>query len=228
MNGDGRVVRRRISPGMALLACCASAACLAYCCMSLVRPHGIPIDYAGFLRYPATNAVLPAYLLLTYVLHVRYRVEEAVRADIRGELLANAAHLVVVDLAEVAVAVAAFAAMQAIGGTLVAAELPFLALLAVQLLMMNASVGAMQLLLTNCGLIWEHVTAVLIGWYAIAMWLLLPLAGEPVRYLCWFWQPVAPDWRSVAVDLLLPFAGYCVLMAVANVAVFGRRERLEG
>lgn len=227
MSGDRRGIRRRISPGMVVLACCASVACLIYCAMSLIHPHGIIIDYAGFLRYAATNAVLPAYLILTYVLHARYRIEESVRTDIRRELLSNVEHLVIVDLIEVAVVVMVFTAMQAIGGTLVVSELPVLALLTVQLLMMNASVGAMQLLLTNCGLVWEHVTAVLIGWYAIVMWLLLPLAGEPARYLCWFWQPIAPDWRLAAMTLLMPFVGYCILMALANVAVFGRHERLE-
>lgn len=216
-----------VSSGMVVLACCASVACLIYCAMSLIHPHGIIIDYAGFLRYAATNAVLPAYLILTYVLHARYRIEEAVRTDIRKELRSNAAHLVFVDLIEVIIVVMVFTAMQAIGGTLAVSEVPILALLTVQLLMMNASVGAMQLLLTNCGLVWEHVTAVLIGWYAIVMWLLLPLAGEPARYLCWFWQPIAPDWRLAAMTLLLPFVGYCILMALANAAVFGRHERLE-
>lgn len=218
---------RSVSFGMTVLACCTSASCLIYCIMSLIHPHGIMIDYAGFLRYAATNAVLPAYLILTYVLHAHYRVEEAVRTDIRMELFSNVSHLIIVDLVEVAIVVMVFTVMQAIGGTLAVSEAPILALLMVQLLMMNASVGAMQLLLTNCGLVWEHVTAVLTGWYAIVMWLLLPLAGEPARYLCWFWQPIVPDWHVVIMTLLLPFVGYCILMALANAAVFGRRERLE-
>lgn len=224
---SGRSRRRPISTAAKVAAACIVAAYLTYVLVFLGSPKGMEIDYEAFLRHAANTAVLPAHLMQTCVYHIRYRAEEAVRARSYSELALNVRLLLVSAVSCTTIAVAVFLLLQAVAGQVTGSNISIAGLLFAQLFMMTISVGIVQLLLANIGFAWEQVTAVLIGWYVVVRWLLMPLPGDPNRIICWFWYPIGFDWKRIMTIQMVPFVGFCILVAMANIVAFNRRERLK-
>ncbi|MDN6050992.1 hypothetical protein [Bifidobacterium mongoliense] len=158
----------------------------------------------------------------------QYGAFELVRCDPREQLKMNMTWLVVVGVVGALSALLIFVLMEFVvfAHRITPGVASLSLMLLVQTFMMVQAIGLMCLLFVNFGLPWGQFLPVVIGFFILASWLLNPLAGNATKYVYYFWYPISPVWRVVAVDQIIPFVGYCLLMVVSNVAAFERTDRL--
>ncbi|RSX49317.1 hypothetical protein [Bifidobacterium castoris] len=225
-----RMRRPPVSPvaltiGIVICCGCAVGMLMNYLTCTL---YGFERDTIGFLRVGAAQLVLPASLTLACLLRVEYRAFALVRHDPRTQLTANLRHIMLISLSTAVCGVALFALIVSIRvGLPRANDIPLLLITTVLTSMMNMSLALLNMLLVICGLPWAYGTAILIAFFVLARWMLLPLGGNIQRYVCFFWYPLSFDWNIILVQQLLPFIGYCIVMILTIVTVFGHRDRLE-
>ena len=53
------------------------------------------------------------------------------------------------------------------------------------------------------------------------------MPGDLTRYVFYFWYPIGDSLTLVFIQQVVPFIGYCLLMGIANIAVFNCRDRLR-
>lgn len=61
----------------------------------------------------------------------------------------------------------------------------------------------------------------------IADFCLKLMPGDLTRYVFYFWYPIGDSLTLVFIQQVVPFIGYCLLMGIANIAVFNCRDRLR-
>lgn len=190
--------------------------------------YGFERDIVGFLRVGAAQLVLPASLTLACLFRVEYRAFVLVRHDPRTQLTANLCRIILISLAAAVGGVVLFAiVVSARVGPPRADDITLLLTAIVLTSMMNISLALLNMLLAVCGLPWAYGTTILIAFFVLAEWMLLPLGGNIQRYVCFFWYPISFDWSIILVQQLLPFIGYCIVMILTIVTVFEHRDRLE-
>lgn len=185
--------------------------------------------YNLMIAFDAVGSWLMApFLLLMYAGMPRWPAFVAVR--LRGwlELAANLRWL-----ACCAAMVVGFNAMVFVLGALVAGcvhadRLPWVVLPAcLQQIMLLTVVGLAAVLLANLGVPWMLVLPPLVSYYALATWLLDFFCDDALTWSFWFCRPFAGDLGSLLVDRGVPFAGVTVLLLLANMWAFNRRDRIE-
>jgi hypothetical protein len=176
----------------------------------------------------SAGGVLPACLMMLYAGSAQYEPFELVRRDPREQLTANLTWSSIVGALGAAAAVLVFFTMEfvVLGQPLTGSAISLILLLAVQNFMMVVSVSLFALLFACLGFPWGQFLPVIIGFMVIARWLLMSLAGDASRYTFYFWYPISPSWSVVAVQQIVPFIGYCVLMSFIDSVAFNRTDRL--
>ena len=175
-----------------------------------------------------TGGILPASLTALCIGSAQYRPFELVRRDPREQLRTNLTWVFVVAVLGAVAAALLFCVMEfAVFGQYPSASDWSLALLLfVQTFMMIVSVSLFALLFVCFNIPWGQFLPVIIGVMVLATWLLAPLAGNATRYALYFWYPVSQAWAVVAVQQIVPFIGYCLLMSLVDSAVFNRTDRM--
>lgn len=222
---------RRSSPAMKWGVALISVFAVVYCVVLLHMNSDDPFEfnYAGFMRSCASTGVLPSFLLFLQAGSIRCKAFDRVRRDPRWELLANTLWMMAANLVAAFVGTSLFAFMECVlmRQTMTPAHVSLLVMMFVQLMMMNGSVALIILFLVNCGLSFGQVTPVAIAFYTVGNWLLTSLRGDAERIIFYFWYPISPLWSIVFVKQVVPFIGYCVLMAMVIVIAFERTDRLD-
>ena len=199
----------------------------AYSASFLVNYHGIDVDYVGFMKQSAATAVLPVCLILICVCRVRFSYFELVRVDPRKELLLNMSHVAVAGCLCALYGALVFSVMEfAVHGERVTARnLSLTLMLLVQCVMMNVIVGLVQLLIANIGVPIEPLTVVLVGFFMVVRWLLMPLSGDVDSVVFYFWYPMSPLWNVVALRQIIPCVGCCLLLVLTNHVIVLRKDK---
>lgn len=192
------------------------------------RDNTLVEGYMGFMKQDVCASVLPVCLMLACLGHVRFGTFELVRRNPVDEFKDNVVWLAVTSGLCALFGGLVFTGVEClVKHRLVAAsDWSLAALVVVQCLMMNCVVGLMQLVLACAGFAIEYVTAVLIAFFAVASWLLLSFEGDAARVVCYFWYPISPRWRDVALFQIVPCLVCCTLLGVAAVVLFNTRDRL--
>lgn len=194
-----------------------------------MHPHAsVSENYMGFMLTCAVGGVLPAGLMALSAGSTQYESFELVRRDPREQLRANLLWSFIVGALGAAAAFLIFSIMEfaVFGQSLTASAVSLALLLTVQTFMMIMSVSLSALLFVCLGIPWGQFLPVIIGVMILASWLLAPLAGNAARYAYYFWYPISPSWSVVAVQQIVPFIGYCVLMSFIDSVAFNRTDRL--
>lgn len=226
---DGFASVRYSTIGMRISAILVMVVGFAYGISLLFAPHDFVSDYIGFMKQGASATVLPICLMAMCLGRVRFRTFELVRRNPRDELGENVIWLNMMSCICAAYGGLVFAVMEFVIKRQSASVLhgSLTAMLVVQCLMMNISIGLVQLLLSYMGLVMEHVAAVLIALFAIAQWLLTPLVDGAARMMFYFWYPISPDWSDIVVYQVIPCFGFCLLLIMACIVAFNSRDRLK-
>lgn len=186
------------------------------------------MDYVGFMLNCPTIGVLPVFLMLLYAGSARYSTFEMVRRDPRLQLKTNLLWCTLVGIVGALYTWLLFFLIDfpLQGQQITPMALSVSLMVPVQIFMMIISVGLVCLLLNNLGISWGRFLPIIIGFFAIADWLLSPLAGNATRFVFYFWYPVAPYWKFVVMQQIVPFIIYCPVMVLANSSAFGNTDRL--
>lgn len=226
---DGFASVRYSTIGMRISAVLVMVVGFAYGISLLSDSHDFVTDYIGFMKQGAPATVLPICLVAMCLGCVRFRTFELVRRNPRDELSENVIWLNMMSCMCAAYGGLVFAVMEFVVKRQSASVLHWslTAMLIVQCLMMNISIGLVQLLLNYMGLVMEHIAAVLIAFFAIAQWLLTPLSDGVARMMFYFWYPISPDWSDIVVYQVIPCFGFCLLLVMACVMAFNSRDRLK-
>ena len=176
----------------------------------------------------AERVILPANLILFCMGCARFGAFERVRRDPRDEFRLNAAWLVLVASAIAVSAWALFIVANVLKGSLYGPEQWSLCVvMLLQLFMMNISVVLLVWLLMNLGIPWGQILPPAIAIPIIADFCLKLMPGDLTRYVFYFWYPIGDSLVAVLVQQVAPFIGYCILLAMANMAAFNHGDRLR-
>ena len=202
---------RRVSAHVRGLMWIAAACGLAYYLSVLQQSMPLPVLYRGCMVELAERVILPANLMLFCMGCARFGAFERVRRDPRDEFRLNAAWLALVALSIAVSAWVLFVVANMLKGSLCeSGQWSLCVVMLLQLFMMNMSVALLVWLLMNLGIPWGQILPP-------AIWL----------NTFYFWYPIGDSWATVFVRQVLPFIGYCMLMAMMNMAAFHRADRLR-
>lgn len=219
---------RRVSAHVRGLMWIAAACGLAYYLSVLQQSMPLPVLYRGCMVELAERVILPANLMLFCMGCARFGAFERVRRDPRDEFRLNAAWLALVALSIAVSAWVLFVVANMLKGSLCeSGQWSLCVVMLLQLFMMNMSVVLLVWLLMNLGIPWGQILPPAIAIPIIADFCLKLMPGDLTRYAFYFWYPIGDSWATVFVRQVLPFIGYCMLMAMMNMAAFHRADRLR-
>ena len=228
MSNDLFVPIRRVSVRARRLMWIAAVCALVYYLSVLQQSMPLPMLYRGCMVEIAERVILPANLILFCMGCARFGAFERVRRDPRGEFRLNAAWLVLVASVIAVSAWALFIVVNVLKGSLYEPEQWSLCVvMLLQLFMMNISVALLVWLLMNLGIPWGQILPPAIAIPIVADFCLKLMPGDLTRYAFYFWYPIGDSLAAVLVQQVAPFIGYCILLAMANMAAFNRSDRLR-
>lgn len=228
MSNDLFVPIRRVSVRARRLMWIAAVCALVYYLSVLQQSMPLPMLYRGCMVEIAERVILPANLILFCMGCARFGAFERVRRDPRGEFRLNAAWLVLVASVIAVSAWALFIVANVLKGSLYEPEQWSLCVvMLLQLFMMNISVALLVWLLMNLGIPWGQILPPAIAIPIVADFCLKLMPGDLTRYAFYFWYPIGDSLAAVLVQQVAPFIGYCILLAMANMAAFNRSDRLR-
>lgn len=228
MSNDLFVPIRRVSVRAWRLMWIAAVCALVYYLSVLQQSMPLPMLYRGCMVEIAERVILPANLILFCMGCARFGAFERVRRDPRGEFRLNAAWLVLVASVIAVSAWALFIVANVLKGSLYEPEQWSLCVvMLLQLFMMNISVALLVWLLMNLGIPWGQILPPAIAIPIVADFCLKLMPGDLTRYAFYFWYPIGDSLAAVLVQQVAPFIGYCILLAMANMAAFNRSDRLR-
>lgn len=228
MSNDLFVPIRRVSVRARRLMWIAAVCALVYYLSVLQQSMPLPMLYRGCMVEIAERVILPANLILFCMGCARFGAFERVRRDPRDEFRLNAAWLVLVASVIAVSAWALFIVANVLKGSLYEPEQWSLCVvMLLQLFMMNISVALLVWLLMNLGIPWGQILPPAIAIPIVADFCLKLMPGDLTRYAFYFWYPIGDSLAAVLVQQVAPFIGYCILLAMANMAAFNRSDRLR-
>lgn len=228
MSNDLFVPIRRVSVRARRLMWIAAVCALVYYLSVLQQSMPLSMLYRGCMVEIAERVILPANLMLFCMGCARFGAFERVRRDPRDEFRLNAAWLVLVASVIAVSAWALFIVANVLKGSLYEPEQWSLCVvMLLQLFMMNISVVLLVWLLMNLGIPWGQILPPAIAIPIVADFCLKLMPGDLTRYAFYFWYPIGDSLAAVLVQQVAPFIGYCILLAMANMAAFNRSDRLR-
>lgn len=228
MSNDLFVPIRRVSVRARRLMWIAAVCALVYYLSVLQQSMPLPMLYRGCMVEIAERVILPANLILFCMGCARFGAFERVRRDPRDEFRLNAAWLVLVASVIAVSAWALFIVANVLKGSLYEPEQWSLCVvMLLQLFMMNISVALLVWLLMNLGIPWGQILPPAIAIPIVADFCLKLMPGDLTRYAFYFWYPIGDSLAAVLVQQVAPFIGYCILLAMANMAAFNHSDRLR-
>ena len=201
---------------------------VAYIVLIACKPFPLNTMYYGFMVEVAERTMLPACLVLFCMGAARFDSFERVRRNPVDEFRLNTRWLVFSTF----VTALPVSVLFVVAGVLresvsTPQEWTLCAIMSLQLLMMNASVTLFVWLLMNLGIAWGQILPPAIAIPIIADFCLKLMPGDLTRYVFYFWYPIGDSLTLVFIQQVVPFIGYCLLMGIANIAVFNCRDRLR-
>lgn len=228
MTGELFTPLRRLSPNAKSIMCLAGICGMAYLVSVLQQPFSLLDLYQGCMVEVSERVVLPANLILFCMGCARFGAFERVRRNPTDEFRLNALWSVFVSVVVSLIVWCVFIIANVLKESLNdPRQWALCTIMLAQLFMMNMSVTLAVWLLMNMGMDWGQVLPPIIVVFIIADFCLKPMAGDLTRYAFYFWYPIGDSWATVFVRQVLPFIGYCMLMAMMNMAAFHRADRLR-